>query len=382
MEEKRAASLWKLTLILLIIALSGYGWLYLDSRLHPLRETVIAADYTYQDSVEATGIFVRSEALLSDTRPYSLVTALSGKRVAAGEVLGISYESAEDMERHRRMNALQREIALAMQALGGAEKDNGTAEHLEEMSSAVLSLSGCIARHDMSVLRYDALHLRSLIFDKGTLLTRENIARLKTELAQLESEQQGGSRELVSPASGVFTPLLDGRESISPAVLENLSVKSLKTLMAGNPSVDRHCYGKLITDNRWYYAALLKSNDCAEIRRGGTVLLDLSACRAGLCSVSVESISEESEGLRSVLLSSDTALAETLELRMASCPLIFSNICGIRLPRKAVQENDNGCYVLIDTGISERRESVSILYEEADWVLVEGIEAGDTVIVQ
>lgn len=382
MEEKYAASLWRLTLLLLIIALVGYGWLFLDGRLHPARETVVAAAYTYQDSVEATGILVRSEALLSDVRPYSLVTAKSGKKVAAGEVLGISYESAGDMERHRRMDSLQREIALAMQALSGAEQDSETAERLKKTGSAVLSLSGCIARHDMSLLRYEALRLRSLLLDNGSLLTREDIAQLKAELAKLESEQEGSSRELISPASGVFTPLVDGRESISPAVLENLSVKSLKTLMAGNPSVDKRCYGKLVTDNRWYYAALLRDYDCMQIECGDTVQLDLSAWRAGLCTMEVLSISPEGEGLRAVLLRSDTALAETLELRMVSCPLVFYSVQGVRLPRKALQQSDNGSYALIDTGISERRQNVTVLHEENDWVLVKGVEAGDTVIVQ
>ncbi len=382
MEEKHSEILWKVTLVLLIIALLGYGGIYINSILNPQRQTVVATAYTYQDSVESTGILVRSESLLSDQRPYSLVTAESGKRVAAGEVLGIGYESAADMERHRRMEALQQEIALAMQALSGAESKESTAERAEETSSAVLSLSGAVATHDTANLRYCALRLRSLVFENGILLTREEIAGLKSELSRLEAEEEGGSHELVSPASGIFTPLLDGCESISPAVLENLSVKSLKTLMAGHPSVDKRCYGKLITDYKWYYAALLQSSDCAGIRRGGTVELDLSAWRAGLCTMTVETISAESEGVRAVLFSCDTALRETLELRTASCPVVRSSVTGVQLPREALLSGgSSGSYVLVDTGVSERRESVTLLHEESDWVLVEGIEAGVNVVL-
>ena len=177
--------------------------------------------------------------------------------------------------------------------------------------------------------------------------------------------------------------MLDGCESISPAVLENLSVKSLKTLMAGHPSVDKRCYGKLITDNKWYCAVLLNSEDCASIRKGGTVQLDLSAWRAGLCSMKVETISAESEGVRAVLLSSDERLAETLELRTVSCPLVRRSITGVRLPKEALLSGStSGSYVRIDTGISERRESVTVLHDGGDWVLVDGVEAGETVIVQ
>lgn len=383
MEEKHAEILWRVTLVLLIIALLGYGGLYINSRLNPVRQTVVATAYTYQDSVEATGILVRSESLLSDSRPYSLVTAKSAKRVAAGEVLGISYENAADMERHRRMDALQQEIALAMQALSGAESEKSTAERLKETGSAVLSLSDAVARHDMATLRYRSLYLRSLIFENGVLLTREEIAELKSELARLESEDEGSSRELISPASGVFTPLLDGCESISPAVLENLSVKSLRTLMAGYPSVDRHCYGKLITENKWYCAALLRSEDCAELSEGDTVQLDLSAWRAGLCRMQVETLSEENEGIRAVLLSSDTHLAETLELRTVSCPLVRRSITGVRLPKEALLSGSiSGSCVLIDTGVSERRESVTVLHDGGSWVLVDGVDAGATVVLQ
>lgn len=382
MEEKHAEILWKVTLTLLIIALLGYGGLFIHARLHPTHQTVVATDYTYQDSVEVTGILVRSESLLSDARPSSLVTARSGKRVAAGEVLGISYESAEDMERHRRMDSLRQEIALGVQALGGAEKERTTAERLNDTRSAVLSLSECVARHEVADLRYDALRLRSLIFDNGVLLTREEIAEAKAELAALEAQPDGGSRELVSPASGIFTPLLDGCESISPAVLENLSVKSLRTLMAGHPSVDKRCYGKLITDYKWYYAAFIRSEDCASLESGDTVALDLSAWRAGLCSVRLETLSAESEGIRAALFSSDSHLTETLELRTVSCPLVRRSVSGVRLPRRALEQNGSEFFVRIDTGISERLESVTILHEEADWVLVEGVDAGDTVIVQ
>ena len=382
MEEKHAEILWKVTLTLLIIALLGYGGLFIHARLHPARQTVVATDYTYQDSVEVTGILVRSESLLSDARPSSLVTARSGKRVAAGEVLGISYESAEDMERHRRMDSLRQEIALGVQALGGAEKERTTAERLNDTRSAVLSLSECVARHEVADLRYDALRLRSLIFDNGVLLTREEIAEAKAELAALEAQPDGGSRELVSPASGIFTPLLDGCESISPAVLENLSVKSLRTLMAGHPKLDKRCYGKLITDYKWYCAVLLQSNDCASLRKGERVALDLSAKRAGLCPMTVETVSAESEGVCAVLLSSDTQLSETLELRTVSCPLVLRSVTGVRLPASALQQSGKEYTVLIDTGISERRETVSVLHRESDWVLVEGIEPGVTVVVQ
>ncbi len=382
MEEKRAEVLWKLTTILLIIALLGYGGIYINSQLHPARRTMIATAYTYRDSVESTGILVRSESLLSDARPYSLVTAQSGKRVAAGEILGVSYESAADRDRHRRIESLRKVIALAQQALGGSEQDKTAAERLAETGSAVLSLSGCIARHDVEEIRYHALRLRSLVFEDGALLTREEIARLKSELAMLEAVEDGGSHELISPASGVFTPLLDGCESISPAVLDNLSVNSLRTLMAGHPSVDKRCYGKLVTDYKWYYAALIRSSDCENITEGAKLRLDLSAWRARLCPVTVESISGETDGMRAVLLSSDTALAETLELRTLSCPLVFRSISGVRISSDALIENPGGgWYVLVDIGISERRENVEILHQESDWVLVKGIQEGATVIL-
>lgn len=382
MEEKHSLVLWRLTLILLAVALLGYGGIYLNSLLHPPRVSVVATSYTYRESVSSAGILVRSESPLSDQRPFTLVTAQSGKRVAAGEKLGISYESAEDLERAERMKSLELEITLAEKALGGAENSENTAERVDKTLSAVFSLSESVARHRSASLRYDALQLRSLLFERGTLLTREEITALKQELARLEREESGSIRELVSPASGVFTPLLDGCESISPAVLEQLSVRSLRTLMEGRPNVDKRCYGKLITDYKWYYAALLRAEDCAALQVGGRVKLDLSAWRAGLCTMTVIRISAESGGERAVLLSSDTALTETLELRTVSCPLVINSVTGIRLPAAALLSGStSGSYVLVDTGISERRQSVNVLRRVDDWVLVQGVDEGDAIIV-
>lgn len=382
MEDKHSEILWRVTIVLLVIAICGYGGIYAYSRLNPVRQTVTATSYTHRESIEAAGILVRSENLLSAQSPYSLVTALSGQKVAAGDVLGVSYESPQDMDRHKRMISLQGEIAQAVQALSGAEKDSSSAERQEATASAVLAYSECLAKHEASKLRFRALRLSSLIFDDGVSMTREEVAQLKNELAGLENQDEGTSRELISPASGIFTPLLDGCESISPAGLENLSVKSLRTLMAGHPSVDKRCYGKLVTDSKWYYAALVNSEDSTGLNRGDSVNLDLSAWRAGFCAMSVEAVSPESEGMRAVLLSSDNSLTETLELRTVSCPLILRSIVGIRLPKEAViSENYGVAYVRVDTGASERRQNVTLLYEGDGWVLVEGIEEGATVIL-
>lgn len=382
MEEKKAQALWKLTTILLCIALLGYGGIYLHNQAHPLRQTMVATSYTYRDSVSSTGILVRSESLLSDARPYSLVTAQSGKRVAAGEKLGVSYDNEADRERQRRINSLQKVIAKAEQVLGAYEQEKSSAERHEEIASAVLSLSACIAQHNTADIRYEAVRFRALVMDNGVLLTREELATLKNQLALLEESETGNSYELISSASGVFTPTLDGSESISPAVLDNLSVNTLRTLMAGHPRVDKRCYGKLITDYKWYYAALLKSSDCASLTKGSKLKLDLSAWRVQLCPVTVESVSAEVDGMCAVLFSSDTCLAETVELRTISCPLVFRSITGVRINRNALLgDQASGYYVLVDIGISERRENVEILHEEGDWVLVKGIEEGVSVIL-
>ena len=375
--------LMKLIVILLTLTVLIYVGVYAyDTLTHPL-EAVRAENSWYEESMELTGLIIRSESVLKGSRPYYSITAAHGKRVAAGDELGLAYDSEAALLRAERIESLRRELDLATAVLESISEEKSGAERAEDARSAVLSLSADIARHDTASLLADALQLRSRIFNDGESITREERDGLKEELLLLLQTEGGGTETLLSPESGVFTPMLDGCEKLTPSMLENLNVTLLQTLMQRQPSVDGRSYGKLVTDQTWYVAALLPEEKAATLQPGEELRLDFSRYRAGKPLVTVLSISETLEGQTAVTLECSVSLRDTLSLRTVNCPLITSTVTGLRIPAAALRHDANGTYVYTSVGNVIRRAAVTLHWSDGEEALVESerLHHGSEVLV-
>ena len=375
--------LMKLIIALLTLTVLIYVGVYAyDMLTHPL-EAVRAENSWYEESMDLTGLIIRSESVLKGSRPYYSITAAHGKRVAAGDELGLAYDSEAALLRAERIKNLRRELDLATSVLESISQEKSGAERAEDARSAVLSLSADIARHDTASLLANALQLRSLIFDNGESITREERDHLKEELLTLLQSEGGGTETLLSPESGVFTPMLDGCEKLTPSMLENLNVTLLQTLMARPSSVDGRSYGKLVTDQSWYVAALMAEEQAARLQPGDELRLDLSRYRAGKPLVTVLSISEALEGQTAVTLSCSVSLRDTLSLRTVNCPLIISTVSGLRIPAAAVRHDSSGTHVYMAAGNVIRRCAVTLHWSDGEEALVEGeaLHHGSQVLV-
>lgn len=366
--------LMKLIIALLTLTVLIYVGVYAyDALTHPLDSVRVEAD-VYEESMALTGLIIRSETVLKGSRPYYSITAAHGKRVAAGDELGLAYDSEAALLRAERIESLRREIDLANSVLEAVSTEKSGAERAEDARSAVLSLSADIARHQSSSLLADALALRSQIFDDGAAITRSERDDLISEYRRLLLEESGGTEVLSSPDSGVFTSLLDGGEKLSPSMLENLNVTLLQSLMNRQASVDGRSYGKLVTSHEWYVAALLREEDAKVLQPGDELRLDLSRYRAGKPRVTVQSISEALDGQTAVVLSCSTALADTLALRTINAPLITSTVSGLSIPAEALRCDAKGTYVYMAAGSVMRRIDVTIRWSDGTQALVESPE--------
>jgi len=364
----------KLIIALLTLTVLIYVGVYAyDALSHPL-ESVQAEREVYEESVQLTGLIIRSETVLKGSRPYYSITAAHGKRVAAGDTLGLAYDSEAALLRAERMDSLRREIELANSVLDTVSQEKSGAERAEDARSAVLSLTADIARHETTSLLADALRLRSQIFEDGASITRSERDALIAELRRLMEEESGGSELLASPESGMFTSLLDGGEKLTPSMLENLNVTLLQSLMSRPSSVDGRSYGKLVTSQTWYVAALLEESDAAQLKSGDEIWLDLSRYRAGKPRVTVLSVSETQDGKAAVVLSCDMSLADTLALRTITAPLVTSTVSGYSIPAEALRYDQGGSYVYVSAGSVMRRAPVELRWSDGETALVDSEE--------
>ncbi len=362
----------------------SYVGLYLyDLLSDPVRTAVVVRD-TVERTAPLQGVLVRDESVLKSGRAYCSVTAVHGRRVAAGEALGLAYDSEASLLRAERISSLTREISLAETVLSGVSGRSGTADRARDARSAVMALSTDVARHDLTSLSGDVLRVRALIFDGGADVTRSELDQMRTELSALRAEGESGTETLAAPASGVFTPLLDGYERLTPAVLTNLSAADLETLLNGDGAVDTRAYGKLVTSYDWFFAGLTDEASAASLTAGDTASLDLSGYRAGTPRVTVRSVSAASDGMCAVVFLCSQSLTDTLALRFADCNLILDSVSGLRVPAEAVRtDGGSQTFVYIVSGPTAARVDVQILCVQDEYALVagEGLREGAEVLI-
>ena len=182
---------------------------------------------------------------------------------------------------------------------------------------------------------------------------------------------------------------------LTPSALDSI-------LNAGAGHLD--AVGKLITSNRWYFAANLPEEVAETLKVGGSALLRFSGDFRQDVTMGVERLSGAEDGQVCAVFSTDRYLGQTTLLRFQSAELIFNSYAGLRIPKQALhmekytttdeqtgQTTEHqmlGVYVLM-AGRAEFKQ-VKVVTESQDFYVVNGVDAsaadtlrsGDEVIVR
>lgn len=100
--------------------------------------------------------------------------------------------------------------------------------------------------------------------DTEDLSTRIEV--LNTQLRELRSQAAGSVRQITAPASGLFSAVVDGYETVlTPEILPGLTPSKLAGVQA--VGTVRSELGKLILGDSWYYAAAMSASEARNWRR-------------------------------------------------------------------------------------------------------------------
>ena len=158
---------------------------------------------------------------------------------------------------------------------------------------------------------------------------------------------------------------------MSPAALQGLSPAEFLQLRSETARV---CC--LITDDRWYFAALLP--EARELLPGQT--LEVRLTDALTVEMTVERVSTAPEGCL-LVLSSRAHLAEAAALGQVRARLRFSSCEGLRVPKAAVQYRDGQTGVDVLVAGQVKFKPVTLLCEREDDFLA-ALTPGDPAALQ
>ena len=372
--------------------------------------TAYAYAYTQDVGMEAAGLLVRQETVLTDgSGGYVDHILAEGEKAAVGQALALLYSDPSALTTRQSIRALSAEIKQLEYALASGTQTVNVSRLDAQVLSSITALRGLTARGDLTTLEEYTLNLRTLVFKRdyayGDTEAAGQLAALiedrQAQRQQLISSLNQVSRTVYAPVSGVFSGSADGWEDvIRPDMLDTLTAEDLSALLDRAPNPPAGAVGKLITDQTWYFAALLPGTDTG-LRPGNTYALNFTGDYYGQIPMTLERVAAEGEQTLAVF-SCRTHLAGTTLLRVQTVDVVIRQLEGIRIPRKALrietetvtdadgstrEVNHYKVYTVIRS--QAREQEVEVLYTDDDFYLVRPVDeiashrlrAGDEVIL-
>lgn len=410
---KQGTLITKIVMIILFVGVALYLAIYAVRSLSDPLSTTMAYRDTLDDSVEATGVLVREEQVLSNGAAIMDVLPEEGQRVSAGETVAILYQNSDALDRKKQLQSLEQEREQLQAALNSGNSLSDAAKLEQQIVNSILALRSNTAGGDLYTLESDALSLRTQVLqrefvysasgDSAAALTG-TIAGLDAQISNLKTQASYDTTSVYAPCSGLFSWLADGLEStLTPAALETMTAGQLKAFTHGTSSPEGTPVGKLITGDRWYFAAVVEPSTARRLQPGDIIAVAFSRDFTGEVNMRVEQVGrEEAEGCV-LVLSSTRHMKDVTLLRTQTVDLIFERYTGIRVPKQALRmetrtETDPntkeetqiqviGVYTVV--GSKAEFKPVDIVREGSDYYLVKPtqnagkkiLRAGDEIIV-
>lgn len=395
-------------LLMLLVCLGvavyfGYQSLrYLDDPL----TTTVAYGYTVDEIVETSGYVVRSERVLEDDAGGLLRLSRSeGERVSRGGTVASVYADQASLDRQSEIDALEARIGQLEYVQSASLSYEASAKLDSQITQDLLAVRAALAVGRLDTVASRGSELRALVIKQDYTYSggdpESQLEELRQELQNLRRQSAGSTRRITAPASGLYSAVVDGYETVlTPESVLELSPSQLSALQPDS-AVTSHV-GKLILGDEWYYAASLRSSEIKSIREAGDISLRFSKDVARDLDVTIQSVGWEENGRSVVVFRGKYDLAQLTLLRQQTAEVILNTMTGIRVPQEALRvvpwpaKGEDGTVTEVQTtgvyclvGVKAVFKPVEVLYTGEGFVLVQGasterkrvFRTGDEVIV-
>lgn len=389
---KQGTLITKIVMFTLLTAVVLYLAIYAVQSLTDPFSSSLAYQDVLDDSAEITGVVVRKEQVLSGGSDIMDILPDEGERVAAGEAVAVLYQSQDTLDRKKQLQTLELELEQLEYALNNGGNLSDAAKLEQQIVSSLLTLRSNMTKGDLSSLESDMMTLRAQTLqrdfaysasgDSAAVLT-QSIADLEQQISILKTQISASSSTVYAPRSGLFSGQSDGFEStLTPDLLETITAGQLRSISAGTSAPDSA--GKLITGDRWYFAAVVEPSIADRLMVGDTAVVAFSRDYTGEFTMTVDRIGREEDGGCVLVLSADRGLKNVTLLREQTVDLIFERYSGIRVPKQALrmesvtisnpdtgeetQSQAIGVYTVV--GARAEFKPVDIIREGSDYYLV------------
>ena len=340
--------------------------------------TYKAVRYEVGDGITTSGFLVRSERLLRSSDGEIIVpTRAEGEKVGKGQQVAAAYSSESAKTRQLRIESMEAEIEQMRYAysFSSAELDAVTLD--TDILRTMNQITAAAARREYSAADKAAeslkpYALRRYLNNADSAALYERISQAQNELDALRAEGGDETGVIFAPVSGYFSAVADGlEEELTPDFLETATVTALEKLQAA-PRQTPDAVGKLVTSQKWYFAAVVPSLNVQGLKLGERIEVKFAYDFYQTVRMKIERISPAENERCILVLSSEAYIQDAVSARTQTADLIFADRSGLRVPKTAIyvnEQGESGVYVL--EGAEARWKGIEILYDNDDSFIVE-----------
>lgn len=372
--------------VILVVAVMIYLFQDIFNSNYRSYDTMTADEIVQQETVSLNGFVVRDEEYIDGMSSGTVVPLVSdGKRVARGDSVAIVCDSSDEAANYISLKEARAEKERYEALINGTHMNTVDIEKLNiGIEKSYSDLLGATGRLDYSELYEKIAELEDKLAEKqivtdGNIDYSDKIAAVDKKISELEAENINPSN-VEAPLSGYYISHLDGYEkTVNFDSVKGLTVAQVDRVLKANPTTVTGKMGKIVGSYKWYIVSAIESKYTKVLSEGSNMRINLPFYGLNGISVCVESISNESDDGRVVLVLSCNLMNDTYaNMRNVDAELILHEYTGYKVPGTAIRSvtADNGArvnvvYILRGDIMTARAVDVIYTPNDDDYVIVD-----------
>lgn len=360
----------------LFVILVSMGQLFFKKGENLTIET--AYGYDFEEEVSFDGVYLRDEQVIINSDPGVLsFERENGSKVGKSSVVARRCRSQSDIAYQREIESLERQLEVLTNAEKLVGTDNSQLDAISvQINEFHSDIVNSILDGDYSAAaQYRNDFLEAMCKREITLKESDGYsakkAELNNEISRLNSLISNDVMNITANEAGYFESNVDGYEGeLGFSDMDKLTEDMINEIVA-NPqkNVYSNAIGKLIADYHWRAAAVIDMDRMFGINEGSDVTLRIGSSPA-LLNAQVVSVQRCGDNKAIYIFECDRLNSTVASGRVAHFKLLIKDHNGLRVPRKAIQYNDEderGVFVLLGDGLVFRK--IDVVYWGEDYVI-------------
>lgn len=335
-----------------------------------------------EDMVSTKGVVIKYETVMRTENGTIEPLVQEGERVGAGQEVAAVYTGSVDPQLRARLEQVNKKIVQIEKNQSNLSSFSGDVTRLEQtITEKTAELVAESRAGDLDAAAETQLVLEALCAKKAQLAgdTSDGVLEeLRAQKSQLEGQIGTAQRRLYANAVGVFSAAADGLEEVvTPYSMTELTPTALDGLLerdGGREAVSDGSACKIIQNFRYFIAVNLPAERLTGVQIDGSVNLRFYDLSSDLIPATVQYISPEEDGRKTVILTITRYVDSLLKRRYVNLEFVKHRYEGYRVSVRALRTKDD------ITGVYVRRDDVpkfipvNVLYNTQDVAIIQSAD--------